>query len=160
MPPNADRFSYQGRISTRFTNTPMGTTNAVVRAPNFRDSLRKRSIYINFTNASNELAEEAKKIIETKRSTPEIDDAIVQGLAVMERHLETGTVMDLVDILGAGLIHAIREFSHEYLMKSKDRLWHDAVTVPLGPGVIPPQPPLPKPKPDLVDSFSGRPVGT
>ena len=150
MPSNVDISSYNGRTSA----LSAGGTNRGVRAAGFRDSLCKRNIYIDEIDASSELVKRAKEIITTEPSSPDIDIAIAQELAAAARQLQTGTVSDLVARLGAELIPAMKKVPHQSLQGSVDRLWSNAVEVPLGPDVFPIPPPLPKPKPDLVFGYS------
>ena len=56
--------------------------------------------------------------------------------------------------LGAELIPAMKEVPHQSLQGSADKLWYDAVAVPLDRGGFAIPPPLPKATPNLVFGFS------
>lgn len=133
MPPNAESSLLNGRISTAIT--PSAYLKAGFRATIFRDSLCYCDIYINYIDASSELVKRAKKIITTKQSFPEIDDAIAQELAVTAENLETGTEEDLVQRLGTDLIPTKKKVPHQ-AGNANRWWWSNAVAVPLDPDVF------------------------
>ena len=138
MPPNAESSLLNGRISTAII--PSAYLKAGFRATNFRDSLCYCDISINYIDASSELVKRAKKIITTKQSFPEIDDAIIddalaQELAVTAENLETGTEEDLVQRLGTDLIPTKKKVPHQ-AGNANRWWWSNAVAVPLDPDVF------------------------
>lgn len=143
------------RISTRIT--PSGTETAGgVRASDFRDRLGARNIFID-TDASTELVKKAKEI--TEELCPEMHDALAQELAVIAKNLEMKTEQEIVMELGSKLIPAKKEDDRS-LKRMVDRLWSNAVDLPLDPSVVAILPSLPIPKPDLVFGYSEKAFNT
>lgn len=149
---SVDSSLHSGQVPTRIT--PSGYTNADVRSVGFRDSLGHRNIYINHIKAPNELMKRAKEVITAERLSGDMDDTTAQIMAANARDLATGTEQDIITQLGAKLIPAMGDVPHQSLQSSTDKLWANAVALPLKPDVYDTPPPLSRPKPDLVFGYS------
>lgn len=74
---------------TRSANTGIAPLAGGVQAPDFRDSLGDRNIFINAdTYASTKPLKRVKEII-VKELSPGIDDALAEKLAITAESLET-----------------------------------------------------------------------
>lgn len=157
MSSNSGLFPDFGEILDDFTpsagskSTPF---DGGVRAPNFRDSLLKHNIFINYKDPSTELINRAKEITTNRKSAPEMDDSLAESLAVIAENLEPESEKHIIEDLGQILIPTRRNLPHPSLKLISNNLWSRAAVIPPDQNVRVILPTLPKPKPDLVFGYS------
>ncbi len=137
------------RTGTRETTSAFG-----VRAPDFRNQLHKRNIFINKIDPSTELVTRAKEIFTDENTFPKMDDALAENLALKARKLETESEKDIITQLVVPLIPAITEIPVQSLRMSEDKLWLRAIKLPLKKKFSAITTRLPRPQPDFVFGYS------
>ncbi|OAL28680.1 hypothetical protein AYO20_09404 [Fonsecaea nubica] len=155
-PPPTTVFSFSNSTFERMT-TPSrksGGPSASVHDSNYRESLRRRNIYINRDHPPAELMKRARTIISTERKSPGMNDKTAQGLVATSRKVENQPEADIMRTLAPGIIPAMNVLPDERLASNTNQLWSNCVPVPLNPAVLTVPLPLPRPKPDLVFGYS------
>ncbi|OAL38194.1 hypothetical protein AYO20_02646 [Fonsecaea nubica] len=143
--------SFEGSIST--SRKPEKSA-ASVHDADYRQSLRDRNIYINREDPRPELKRRAGRIISRSRTSPEMDDEVVQQLIRTSRRVEEEGEEAIVLQLAPDLIPAMKLLPDTRLASNADQPWYNSVPVPLDTSILSNPLPLPKPKPDLAFGYS------
>lgn len=151
MSSNSDPFQDSGEILAYITPSAgsQSTPSAGgVRAPNFRDSLLKHNIFINYKDPSTELVNRAKEIISWDGCCSR------SRISSYSRKPRAWVEEDIIEDLGKVLIPTKKNLPHQSLKRISNKLWSSAAVIPPDRNVRVILPTLPKPKPDLAFGYS------
>ena len=143
--------SFEGTIST---SRKSEKSAANVHDSDYRQSLRYRNIYIEREKPPPELMRRAQRITSRSRTSPDLDDAVIEELKDASRELQNEAEEELVQQLAPQIIPAMKKLPDQRLARNADQPWFNSVPVPLDPSVLTNPLPLPKPKPDLAFGYS------
>lgn len=140
--------------STTSASRKSEKSTANVHDADYRQSLRYRNIYIERENPPSELIRRAQRIISRSRTSPELDDDIIDELKRASRRLQDDAEDKIIKQLVPDIIPAMKKIPDQRLEMNADQSWFNSVPVPLDPDVLTTPLPLPKPKPDLIFGYS------
>ena len=125
------------------------------REPTFRNSARLRSIFIFCEPPPGQLIQRAKTILCNGRGSPELEDTTASRLVRVAERMEAEPEEVIGQELAIQLIPAIQSVPDSRLDRALNRLWTDAIPIPITSALRPSCClPLSKPKPDCSIGFA------
>lgn len=149
LPSPGDSFTSAGASSKKSDRS-----TASVNDPNYRDSLRRRNIFIEAEDPPLELMLRARRIISRERTSPEMDESTAQKLRNTIRKVQNEGEDEMIRQLAPSIIPAIDILPDHRLARNSNQVWSNAIPVALNSKVLIRPLPLPKPKPDLAFGYS------
>ena len=156
MPPSARDFALRRESQPTTVIAPSNRSRFGAGHPNFRTALGQRNIYIADEDPPTQLLTRATKIISEPHESSEMDDATALELRRIAKSMATEGEDTIIRKLGDRFFPSMNEVPDQKLAVAINKVWDDAVAIPLHPSVIATIPPLPRPKPDFVFGYSDK----
>lgn len=154
LPPNLwspyHSFQTPKSMLRRVRNSDLHVTDT-----DYRHSLRCRDIHVNHQDPPPDLVPRAQDLLSRTRSSPELDDEVVQHLIRASRRVEEEEEAATVPHLAPHITPAVEMLPDKRLASNAGQLWCNSVPIPVMPSARKHKlPPLPKPQPGLIFGYS------